>query len=265
MEVFIKQINDNINKKMSELKEEFAIQTNNLAANMVSTIEEKLKPLVDDNTKLKNEVEMLNVKVRNLEKEVRKNNVLIHGVEETENNNIELLQLVLSTLNDMRKDTEMENFDKWEISEVRRLGIKQDNKLRPILVKFTLTWRRTDILKNNKMFPKNMYATEDFPKDIVKIRKDLKIKQQEEIKKGNLAIIRYDKLIVKEKQNEVIFGRKDNLTGKERQHVEAKRKRSPTKSPPANEPQPKETVVAAPTKINKSYDTFRNRANSSKQ
>lgn len=262
MEILLKHINENMNKKINEIKEEFAIQTNNLTTNIVITIEEKLKPLIDENKKLKKEIEVLHNKVHSMEKEVRKNNVILHGIEETEKNNLELLQVVLTTLNEVAKDGGLENFDKWEISEVRRLGKKEDKKRRPILLKLTLAWRRTEILKNNKKFPKNIYATEDIPKDILIIRKELKIKQQEEIKKGNLAIIRYDKLIIKENPKQ--SNRESSLKDKqlERDNTETKRKRSPTKSPPRSGTKRYETGPVAPSKINKSYDIFRHRANS---
>lgn len=258
-ERLLQQVNDNTNKRMSELKEEFVIHTNNLAAQMTSIIEDKLKPLIDENKKLKNEMELLHNKVGGLEREVRRNNVLMHGVEEEERTNAELLQLVLNTLSEMAKEAEIENFDKWEISEVRRLGKKEENRRRPILIKLTLAWRRTEILKNNKKFPKNIYITEDFPKEILKTRKELKIKQQEEIKKGNLAFIRYDKLIIKENPNQNgLF--KGNT---ERENSEYKRKRSPTKSPTGNATK-LNAGTAGPSKINKnkSYDIFRHRANS---
>lgn len=137
-------------------------------------------------------------------------------IDEQEDSNSNLIDVVLKTLNVMTKAVNIEDFDKWEISEAYRLGIKDNKKKRPIVIKLTLAWRRLAILQNNKHFPQNIYATEDFPKDVLQVRKELKDKQQEEIKKGNLAIIRYDKLIIKE-----------NKQGKSHD----KRKRSPTKTP----------------------------------
>lgn len=39
-----------------------------------------------------------------------------------------------------------------------------------------------------------MHITEDFPKEVLEFRKELKAKQKEEQEKGNTAFIRYDKL-----------------------------------------------------------------------
>lgn len=106
----------------------------------------------------------------------------------------------------------MENCDKWEISSVKRIGLKSTSKNRPILVSLTLKWRKILLLKNNKKFEQGTYVTEDFPKEVIEKRKELKIKLVEAIKNGKTAKIHYDELIIKDKPKE-------------------KRKRSPSASP----------------------------------
>lgn len=251
MEKQLEMVLQKMNENMNEIKEEFRMQTTTLTSDMIKTIEEKLKPLVEENEKLHIEVTTLKKKVQSLEKEVRKNNVILHGIEESEKNNTELLQLVLDTFNIARKNNAMEEFDKWEISNVQRLGKKQDKKRRPILVKLTLGWRKIDILRNNKSFPENAYVTEDFPKEILQIRKELKQKQQEETKKGNVAFIRYDKIIIKNKENQ--------------EKNSEKRKRSPSKTPTQSNFN-NETSKRAPNKINKTNAfEYMNRSRSNSQ
>ncbi|XP_061719718.1 uncharacterized protein LOC133526889 [Cydia pomonella] len=239
LETLMKRMEEN----MDILRKDFEKHTNSLKesfnTSIASTIEEKLAPLMEENLKLKGDVTVLKNKVHNLEREVRKNNLILHGVEESEQDDTELLELVLQTLNNLAKDGEIESFDKWEISVVRRLGKKRDKKHRPILVKLTLAWRRLQVLKNGKKLPANTYVSEDYPKDVIQIRKDLNIKRQEEIKKGKIAMIRYDKLIIKEKTNQ--------------DRTNEKRKRSPTKSPTSdnNNKHNEEAIQVAPTKINK--------------
>ncbi|CAH0404805.1 unnamed protein product [Chilo suppressalis] len=185
--------------------------------NLSVSIDEKLKPLVKENLHLRNEVAFLNKNVSNTERDVRKNNLILHGLQEKETNNIELVESLITCLNNIYKDTGLGNWDKYEISRIQRVGIKDSNKTRSILFTLTLEWRKLELLRNKKRFPKNIYITEDYPKDILNIRKELKVKQQEEIKKGKIAFIRYDKLIVKDK----------NPVAKENE----KRKRTPTDSP----------------------------------
>lgn len=236
MELFLQKIDKKIDTKMHELKEDFMKHTSSITSSITSAIEEKLNPLVEENLKLNSEVSTLKMKISKLEREVKKNNILLHGLEETEKNNNELMTLVVDFLNKIVTERGIREFDMWEISEIQRLGKKEDNKRRPILVKLTLAWRKLEILRNNKYFPASTYATEDFPKEVLKIRKELKQQQQQERKNGNLAIIRYDKLIIKGKINQ-------------EKGIE-KRKRAPSNSPPQSNnddsPQPK-----APNKINK--------------
>ncbi|CAH2092204.1 unnamed protein product [Euphydryas editha] len=124
-----------------------------------------------------------------------------------------------------------------ENKKLKNEGKRESKKRRPVMIKLTLAWRRLAILQNNKHFTENIYATEDFPKDILQIRNELKQKQQEEIKKGNLAFIRYDKLIIKERTNQ--------KKGHE------KRKRSPLKTPKHTYHNKAGDSQTAPKKINK--------------
>lgn len=236
LEAILLKMNEQ-NKKMDELKNEFQKQINVLTETfnktVSTTIEEKIQPLISENISLKNEVKTLKEKTYFLEKEVRKNNVLLHGIAETENNQTELQEMVLEILNQAGKTVGLDNFDKWEASDIYRLGQRKEGKIRPILIKLTLSWRKTAILRNNKNFPNNIYATEDFPKEIIEVRKQLTLKKQEEIAKGNHAVIRYDKLIVKGHNNE-------------------KRKRSPSTTPTRpGYAGTEESRTGAPNKINK--------------
>ncbi|XP_028157176.1 uncharacterized protein LOC114350537 isoform X2 [Ostrinia furnacalis] len=236
--------------KMEEMKTDFKMQNEKLAESfnrsLSKTIDEKLKPLLDENIKLKEEVQNLQSRVQTLERETRKNNIILHGVPENEANNSDLRNIVIEILNKISQKVEgMQDWDKWEISNVRRLGKKNTEKKRPILITLTLTWRKYEVLKNNKNFPSDIYATEDYPRDILIKRKELKEKKEQEERQGKIAFIRYDKLIVKDRDVD-----------------ETKRKRSPSKSPKENHKDTKNITAAPPKKLNKSFDTFRARPNS---
>lgn len=238
MELFLERVNETMDLKMNELKEEFMKQTSSLASNMANIIDQKLNPLLEENAQLKNEVMTLKNKVGNLEKEMRRNNILLHGLKETESNSNELMNLVVQFLNNIGNKCGIREFDMWELNQVQRLGKKVDNKHRPILVKFTLAWRKVEILKNGKYFPATTYATEDFPKEVLQIRKELKIQQHEEKKKGNFAVIRYDKLVIK--------GKIKQGSAKE------KRKRAPSNTSPQsnNDVSPTPKVPSKIIKVN---------------
>lgn len=226
------------------LKEEMKLQTQTITESLSKTIDEKMKPLREENEKLKKEVETLKTKVHILEKDARKNNVILHNVDELETSHRELIELVVETLNKLSLNANIEKWDIWEISKAQRLGKKGD-KNRPILITVTLTWRKIEILKNNKKFHDKIYATEDYPREILMKRQELKEKMQEEIKNGKTAYLRYDKLIVKETPKE-------------------KRKRSPTQSPNNAENPPITPVNRQPPKKNK-VDAYALLRSSSKQ
>lgn len=233
---------------MEEMRLDFKNQTVVLAEkfkNTVSTtIDEKLKPIVQENATLKKEIVKLQSKVQSLEREARKNNILIHGFKESETNTEELRKKLLEVLNEVSQKAGFRKYDEWEISDLRRIGKKDSKKTRPILATFTLVWRKYELLKNSKNFPTGMYATEDYPKDVMIKRKELKDKQMLEMMNGNKAIIRYDKLI--------IISEKDK---------ESKRKRKESNSPP-NTPQGAESGETATYKINKVHNFFRSRTSS---
>lgn len=81
---------------------------------------------------------------------------MLYRINETDRNKNELLDLVIETLN----TSGLKIFDKWELSEILRLGKKDNKNRRPTLVKLTLAWKRTEILNNNKALLSNIYATE---------------------------------------------------------------------------------------------------------
>ncbi|VVC95721.1 unnamed protein product [Leptidea sinapis] len=201
---------------LSKMEEQFEKQTiritENVTTQVSATIDEKLKPILEENQKLKKEVNLLKTKIQNLDRDSRKNNIILHGVTETEKSPVELLDLVLKVFNEASEKGGIDNWDKWEISSVRRLGKPTEKKIRPIHITVTLQWRKIEMFKNKKNLPQNSYISEDFSKPVLNKRKELKMQQQEEIKNGKHAFIRYDKLIIKEKPIE-------------------KRKRSPSTSP----------------------------------
>lgn len=66
------------------------------------------------------------------------------------------------------------------------------------MITVTLVWRKIELLKNKKLFPENIYITEDFPKEVLLKRKELRKQKEEEIINGKIAFIRYDNIIIKD-------------------------------------------------------------------
>ncbi|KAI5643177.1 hypothetical protein NE865_04899 [Phthorimaea operculella] len=195
MEKLLKRMDEQFEKQTVTLTKNI---TESVTQTLTATMDDKLRPLIEENHQLKKEVNILKSKINKLEKDSRRNNVILHGIKETEKSFPELLTTIIQTF-DKIGGKEYEEWDKWEICSARRIGRKQEGKTRPILITLSLEWRKIQLLKNKKLYPKDIYITEDFPKEVVEARKDLIIQQKQEINNGKIAYIRYDKLIVKDK------------------------------------------------------------------
>lgn len=107
-----------------------------------------------------------------------------------------------STKEKIKNDLKI-SLDDRDINTIHRVGKKDSKheKDRPILISFVNGWKKIEIMKNrNKL--KDVYASEDYPKKILDKRKELQTKLIEERKKGNYAVIKYDKLFVREGMSE---------------------------------------------------------------
>ncbi|VVD02850.1 unnamed protein product [Leptidea sinapis] len=89
-----------------------------------STIDEKSKPLTRETEKLKKENEVLKSKIKSLEADCRKNNIIIHGIEESESNSGELMEFVLKTLNNINKNI---NSAEWDVSNQQYRKVGKEN------------------------------------------------------------------------------------------------------------------------------------------
>ncbi|CAG5031882.1 unnamed protein product [Parnassius apollo] len=152
---------------------------------------------------MKSEILLLRLKVKYLELETRKNNVLLHGVEETENNNLELMNTVIELFNvpctkNKRRKRNTTGIN-GNLAAYIELGKKTEGKIRPIKISCTLTWRRNEILKKKKKFPEGVYVTEDLSKEELEERKTLIPKMKEARASGKYATIRNGKLIIRDK------------------------------------------------------------------
>ncbi|XP_028163146.1 uncharacterized protein LOC114354784 [Ostrinia furnacalis] len=132
-----------------------------------------------------------------------------------------------------------------DINTVYRIGKSDTNngKERPVHVSFVNNWKKIEIMKKKKEF-KNVYVSEDYPKEILDKRRDLLPKLKEEREKGKYAFIDYDKLVIKE-------GKFDN----------GKRKRNPSASPNSIE-QPRKQQIKGKTNRLNAFNIMKNRSNS---
>ncbi|XP_022827403.1 uncharacterized protein LOC111357079 [Spodoptera litura] len=224
-----------------KMKIEMQKQTSELSNAIMEKIEEKLKPIVEENKNLKIKVGNLEKKLDYLQREKKSNNIIIHGILEEEKSTLELFENLKKVFR-IELGISMEEYDEKKISRIGK-SIKGD-KPRPVLLGLNSAWKRTEILKKKKNF-KNIYVTEDYSKETIEKRKALQPKLAEEMKKGNIAYIKYDKLVVKENTN-----------------ANDKRKREDSNSPQADiQPKKQQTLMASKNNRVNAFD-FMRRSNS---
>lgn len=206
---------------------------------IMTRIDDKLAPFRLEIQELRSENEKLKEKIYNLEKHKRLNNLILYGVKETEKSTADLIEIIKKKF----KDDLNINFEDRDVNTIHRIGKNMTEKERPILLAFVNFWKKKEIVANKKKL-KNVYVSEDYPKEILEMRKKLQPKVEEERKKGNYAFINYDKLVIKQ-------GKPGN----------EKRKREPSTSPNAKEHPRKQQSSVKTHRLNV-FDVMRNRSNS---
>lgn len=208
---------------------------------IMTRIDEKLAPFTLEMQELRSENEKLKEKIYNLEKNKRLNNLILYGIEERETSTVNLIENIKKKFKDDLNIT----FEDRDVNKINRIGKKntENERARPILLTFVNLWKKNEIVANKKKL-KNVHVSEDYPKEILDVRKKLLPKLEEERKKGNYAFINYDKLVIKQ-------GKSGN----------EKRKREPSTSPNVIEHPRKQQLPTKAHRLN-AFDVMRNRSNS---
>ncbi|CAG9793685.1 unnamed protein product [Diatraea saccharalis] len=181
-----------LEKLNEKLNQQTLVITTAVTNNVLEVLNEKLSGLMEENNVLKNKVTYLEQKLNIAEKEKRKNNLIFFGIQELGKTEIELVDYIKDLIEDAGV-----HLNSQEISNVQRIGRWTGKKNRPVVVSFSCLWKKHLVMKNKTNLPQDIYIKEDFPKEVLEKRRQLKIQADEERKKGNIAFIKYDKLVVK--------------------------------------------------------------------
>ncbi|CAB3227931.1 unnamed protein product [Arctia plantaginis] len=229
------------NMKM-EIKNQTIELTETITKNIMSRLEEKLKPITEENRLLKTKLENMQEEMDHLKWEKRSKNIVIFGLKEVENSTSELLMKVKEVF---QHDARIV-IEEYDVNNLYRIGkANRNDKPRPILFSFVSYMKKTEILANKKKL-KEIYITEDYSKEVLERRKALLSKLKEERSKGNIAYLKYDKLVIKE-----------NIPSNE------KRKRESSTSPQNDlQPRKQQNLNASKTNRINAFDVMRGRSNS---
>lgn len=222
----------------SEMDKQTQTITQNLTNTLLRAIDDKIKPILEENENMREEIQTLKMKNQYLEDANRKNNIIIHGIQETENSYEDLFRIIENILHTINI-----KFEKCEINKYYRLGRRTDEKKnRPILLSLTSYLKKAEIMKNKTKMPKNSFITEDFSKETIQLRKNLQEQVKQEREKGNEAYIRNNKLVVK-KNTEAENRKRDRSISPETIHT------------PLRNTEGKGKNIIAPSKLHKT-DVF---------
>ncbi|CAG5019017.1 unnamed protein product [Parnassius apollo] len=117
---------------MLEMKED-------IKSTIINNLSEKFNNLELKNELLEKKIKEQSKKLKNLERQCRRKNLILFGVEETEKSYNELEKMVINTHIKISYDT-------YNIEAVRRLGIK-GKKVRPIVITFNTLGFKLNIPK----------------------------------------------------------------------------------------------------------------------
>lgn len=139
----------------------------NLRVDLTSQIKEettklqsKLDKISDKQDEIENKQNVLEGKIRHIERTLKRKNVVVYNIEETETDNSSLQDYILKFFNEIMKIETNIN----EIDFVRRIGKKGENT-RPLLVGFTTQIKKEMIMKNKSKL-------KDFKDAIIYIKDD---------------------------------------------------------------------------------------------
>lgn len=179
--------NDLLDKKMNDI------------TNTIQVIKNE-KHTVENNQILENsnnyDLKLIKDKLTDLENRSRRNNLRFDGIPEDKDEDWKVSEAKIKKL--LNEKLGMD--EDIEIDRAHRSGkIERNGKNRVIIARFTNYKTKEVILKNsNKLKDTGFYINEDFAEETQKLRASLVPEMKRMRAEGKFAIIKFDKLIVKE-------------------------------------------------------------------
>lgn len=132
-----------------------------------------------------------------LEKQARQRNIVLFGLKETESSYSNLENIIISFINEYFTI----KIDHRDIQEAKRIG-KKGERPRPIIVTVSTLGLKIAIFKQKKVLEDTpYYIKEDYPEYVLNKRKELQEQVRIEKEKGNSVRIKYDKIVITNKNS----------------------------------------------------------------
>lgn len=151
---------------ISDMKREMKNDMESINKNL----NEKFSELNIELTDTRNKQKIIEERIINNEKDLKKRNILIYNLRETENNIQELEVIIVDLVNHtLETGLKIE-----EIDFMYRLGKKTQSKTRPILLGLTTYRKKCEIMSNKsklRSLQHKIFLADDLPKEVVEERK----------------------------------------------------------------------------------------------
>lgn len=245
-------MNDN-ELNLNSLRQMLDEMTRNITDNISRNLEEGLNSIKAEQESNRKHTEEHHRQIGNIERELRKRNILIFGVEEGENNYWQLEDTVLEIINNiLQVDCEPK-----EIDFVRRIGNPKNQK-RPIIVGFLTFRKKLLVVKNKRLLSEyEIYIKDDFPQEVLKERKRLQPEVDRLWKEGKAAFIKYDKIVINQESNSNNESHDKINSNSDTSNVQSADKPLENRKRPASSPATKPNDRNFPSQtINKQRKTF---------
>lgn len=178
----------------------------------IGVIMKDMEGVILENNNLKERVVVQEQKIEMLEREIRRKNLVVKGLNE---NIREEPSVTKEKIVEMVQKLGIEINPETDMDEVRRLGKPTMGKTRPVLLKLTTRGKKMEILKNtNRLKGTDIWVDEDYTREIQEKRRQLLVPLKEARKKGHRAYLRHDRLVIDEGIYEMENG-KLRMTGNE--------------------------------------------------
>lgn len=118
MELFLLKIDEKLERQAEKI-------THSVTVNVIEALDEKMKTIIEQNNILKNKVSELERKLKAVEREKRKNNLVFFGLEEMGKSEEELVNYIKELISNTGV-----YLDCHKINSVYRIGKKGENKNR---------------------------------------------------------------------------------------------------------------------------------------
>ena len=208
--------NDSINRlhqDIKEIKKENELRSCDLQRSLefsqqeIDELKKELNSFKKENGKLKAEVDFYNDKIRKMtskheemenkidqiDDRQRRNNLILTGVDEGQNENHEQCQSKVTNI--LKDKFDIPNPD---LNAAYRIGKTYNNKPRDILIKFHSSNQRDTVFRKKKILKgQQLFLNEDYCKNTSDIRKSLLAKVQEARNNGLYAYINYREIITR--------------------------------------------------------------------